>query len=202
MTNCNTNARYSRTHANDLRTSLVHSALQTGEYYNLRIRIDAEAGEGSNWLLRDPLSCNPHPKSKAVKLCSCRRRYSLDFMNSLTKGSNQYNPPKVSSEWRMITTYCGAKFRKNQSIALLLSISCHENSSQEKHITVIIRTIQLRILLGRVLEPWEVCRHGEGGNCDHSKKNLSTGCQEIILLTVLSTDQIPTTEESNRQSID
>ena len=37
------------THANDLSTSLVYSATAAGEYYNLRIRIDAEATIGSNW---------------------------------------------------------------------------------------------------------------------------------------------------------
>ena len=36
-------------HINDLRTSLEYSATAAGEYYNLRIRIDAESGEGSNW---------------------------------------------------------------------------------------------------------------------------------------------------------
>ena len=33
----------------DLRTSLVYSAIRAGEYYNLRIRIDAEATEGESW---------------------------------------------------------------------------------------------------------------------------------------------------------
>jgi len=37
------------THANDLSTSLVYSATAAGEYYNLRIRIDAEAKIGKNW---------------------------------------------------------------------------------------------------------------------------------------------------------
>ena len=36
-------------HINDLRTSLVYSAIRAGEYYNLRIRIDAEATEGESW---------------------------------------------------------------------------------------------------------------------------------------------------------
>ena len=33
----------------DLQTSLVHSATAAGEYYNMRIRIDAEATTGKNW---------------------------------------------------------------------------------------------------------------------------------------------------------
>jgi len=33
----------------DLRTSLVYSATAAGEYYNMRIRIDAEATHGNNW---------------------------------------------------------------------------------------------------------------------------------------------------------
>ena len=37
------------THATDLSTSLVYSATAAGEYYNLRIRIDAEAKVGNNW---------------------------------------------------------------------------------------------------------------------------------------------------------
>ena len=36
-------------HAGDLSTSLVCSALQAGEYYNLRIKIEAEAKTGNNW---------------------------------------------------------------------------------------------------------------------------------------------------------
>ena len=37
------------THAKDLCTSLVLSAKETGEYYNLRVEIDAEATQGINW---------------------------------------------------------------------------------------------------------------------------------------------------------
>jgi len=33
----------------DLSTSLVFSSLAAGEYYKLRIRIDAEAKTGNNW---------------------------------------------------------------------------------------------------------------------------------------------------------
>ncbi len=36
-------------HAADLSTSLVLSSLAAGEYYNLRVRIDAEAKQGKNW---------------------------------------------------------------------------------------------------------------------------------------------------------
>ena len=36
-------------HTNDLSTSLVYSAAAAGEYYNLRVRIDAEASIGNNW---------------------------------------------------------------------------------------------------------------------------------------------------------
>lgn len=36
-------------HINDLRTSLVYSATAAGEYYNMRIRIDAESTTGNNW---------------------------------------------------------------------------------------------------------------------------------------------------------
>ena len=36
-------------HANDVCTSLVHAATAAGEYYNLRVRIDAEAKTGSSW---------------------------------------------------------------------------------------------------------------------------------------------------------
>lgn len=34
---------------NDLCTSLVSSALEAGEYYNMRIKIEAEAKQGKNW---------------------------------------------------------------------------------------------------------------------------------------------------------
>ena len=37
------------THANDLCSSLVLSATEAGEYYNLRCRIDAEATQGTTW---------------------------------------------------------------------------------------------------------------------------------------------------------
>ena len=36
-------------HAEDLCSSLVLSALETGEYYNIRIKIEAEATQGNNW---------------------------------------------------------------------------------------------------------------------------------------------------------
>ena len=37
------------THAQDLCSSLVLSATEAGEYYNMRVRIDAEATTGKNW---------------------------------------------------------------------------------------------------------------------------------------------------------
>ena len=37
------------THAQDLCSSLVLSACEAGEYYNMRVRIDAEATTGNNW---------------------------------------------------------------------------------------------------------------------------------------------------------
>ena len=36
-------------HINDLRTSLEYSATAAGEYYRMRVRIDAEACEGNSW---------------------------------------------------------------------------------------------------------------------------------------------------------
>ena len=36
-------------HANDLCSSLVLSSTEAGEFYNLRIRIDAEAKQGQDW---------------------------------------------------------------------------------------------------------------------------------------------------------
>jgi len=36
-------------HVEDLRSSLVLSAIEAGEYYNLRIKIEAEAVQGDNW---------------------------------------------------------------------------------------------------------------------------------------------------------
>jgi DNA polymerase I-like protein with 3'-5' exonuclease and polymerase domains len=36
-------------HIGDLSTSLVYSATAAGEYYNMRVRIDAEATNGNNW---------------------------------------------------------------------------------------------------------------------------------------------------------
>ena len=37
------------THAQDLCSSLVFSSIEAGEYYNMRIRIDAEAVQGNDW---------------------------------------------------------------------------------------------------------------------------------------------------------
>ena len=36
-------------HANDLSASLVYRAAAAGEYYNLRIPIEAEAKQGKDW---------------------------------------------------------------------------------------------------------------------------------------------------------
>ena len=38
-----------REHAEDLSTSLVYSAIAAGEYYNLRVPIEAETSEGESW---------------------------------------------------------------------------------------------------------------------------------------------------------
>jgi DNA polymerase I-like protein with 3'-5' exonuclease and polymerase domains len=39
----------SREHVSELSTSLVYSALAAGEYYKLRIKIEAESVQGDNW---------------------------------------------------------------------------------------------------------------------------------------------------------
>ena len=36
-------------HIHDLSTSLVYSATEAGEYYKMRIKIEAEATTGKNW---------------------------------------------------------------------------------------------------------------------------------------------------------
>ena len=36
-------------HVEQLRTSMVRSAEEAGQYYNLRIKIEAEAQVGNNW---------------------------------------------------------------------------------------------------------------------------------------------------------
>lgn len=115
-----------------------------------------------------------------------------------TKGKGSYRPELVD-EWRELTTYCGSKFRPKQSIAIPSEVAKLIKTNQYR---VLAGRFNLSCYLGRVLEDWEVCRHGYGGNCDHSKANLSVGCQLNNIVDSVIDGSIPTTRESVQQAID
>ena len=118
-----------------------------------------------------------------------------------SKGKNGANPPKLTDTWRRIDVYCGPKFRPKQSIVLPVRVA--ENVIIGKaHQRALAGRFNLACYLGRELEDHEVCRHGAGGNCDHSKANLSVGCQLNNIVDSVIDGSILTTRESIQQAID
>lgn len=107
--------------------------------------------------------------------------------------------PKLTNEWRELTTYCGPKFRPRQSLAIPKRVAELVSANQCR---VLAGRFNLACYLGRVLDSHEVCRHGPGGNCDHSKANLSVGCQLNNIVDSVIDGSIPTTPESIKQAID
>ena len=93
-----------------------------------------------------------------------------------SKGKNQYQPPVLLDYWRINDTYCGAKFRPKQSITVPAPIA-KELVTRPRNNRVLAGRFNLECYVNRLLEGWEVCRHGRGGNSDHSMANLSAGCQ-------------------------
>ena len=97
-----------------------------------------------------------------------------DVWTCWTKGSGSRRPIKTKY-WRLQDTYCGAKFRPKQSIALPVEVATQLGNKNKCR--VIAGRFNLECYLGRPLETWEVCRHGIRGNCDHSIGNITVGCQ-------------------------
>ena len=116
-----------------------------------------------------------------------------------TKGMGK-RKPELSNDWRKLTTYCGSKFRPRQSIAIPKRVA--DIISDNSNCRVLAGRFNLSCYLGRVLEDWEVCRHGSLGNGDHSKANLSVGCQLNNIVDSVIDGSIPTTRESVQQAID
>ena len=115
-----------------------------------------------------------------------------------TKGLGK-RKPELSDDWRELTTYCGSKFRPRQSIAVPQRVA---DIISTGNCRVLAGRFNLSCYLGRVLEDWEVCRHGSLGNGDHSKANLSVGCQLNNIVDSVIDGSIPTTQESVQQAID
>jgi hypothetical protein len=143
----------------------------------------------------------PHPKCSEIAAAEDGSVWTL-----WTKGRNQHNPPKLSNTWRLVDTYCGAKFRTKQSIAVpapvakqLLGVKQLLSGKQQQR--TLAGRLNLECYLGRVLEPHEVCCHGPLGNNDHSKKNLSADCQLNNIIDEVVAGRIPTTPESIKRAI-
>tara|TARA_R100000951_G_C2513836_1_gene141274 strand:- start:11 stop:514 length:504 start_codon:yes stop_codon:yes gene_type:complete len=136
----------------------------------------------------------PHPKCSSIAADPNGSVYTL-----WTKGAGSRRPQLTESNWRLITTYCGAKFRPNQSIALPKPV-CEELGV--KGFRVLSGRFNLECYLGRTLQRWEVCRHGDLGNCDHSLANLSPGCQLNNIIDDVESGRIKTTPEQLRIAID
>ena len=115
-----------------------------------------------------------------------------------TKGIGSRKPELVD-EWRKLTTYCGSKFRPNQSIAIPSEVS---KLLKMSHNRALAGRFNLTCYLGRELLDHEVCRHGPGGNQDHSKANLSVGCQLNNIIDSVIDGSIPTTPESIEEAIE
>lgn len=115
-----------------------------------------------------------------------------------TKGSGSRRPFKTEY-WRHQDTYCGAKFRPKQSIALPKEVA---NQLQTSNCRVLAGRFNLECYLGRKLQDWEVCRHGDLGNCDHSKSNLSVGCQLNNIIDEIELGRIKTTTDQIQHAIE
>jgi hypothetical protein len=126
----------------------------------------------------------PHPKCDKIAAAPDGSVYTL-----WTKGAGARRPA-LSSEWRKITAYCGAKFRPNQSMAIPKPVAIEMGV---KGFRVLSGRFNLECFLGRCLEPWEVCRHGSGGNQDHSMSNLQPGCQLNNIIDEIELGRLVTT---------
>jgi len=93
----------------------------------------------------------------------------------------------------MITAYCGARFRPRQSVATPAPVT---RALGLTHHRVLAGRFNLECFLGRKLESHEVCCHGPGGNGDHSKANLSVGCQLNNIIDSVIDGSIESTPES------
>ena len=111
-----------------------------------------------------------------------------------SKGTNQNNPPKLMDTWRLITTYCGPKFRPKQSVAIPAPVARELGIGNQYR--VVAGRINLECFLGRTLKEHEVCCHGPGGNSDHSKENISVNCQLNNIIDSVIDGSILTTKES------
>lgn len=138
----------------------------------------------------------PHPKCGTIAAAKDGSVWTL-----WTKGSNQNNPPRLSNDWRLITTYCGAKFRPKQSIGLPAPVARELYPDGKSQFRVIAGRFNLECYLGRVLKDWEVCRHGRGGNSDHSFDNLSVGCQLTNIIDEVEMGRIKTSPDHLRAAI-
>jgi hypothetical protein len=139
----------------------------------------------------------PHPQCSEIAAAEDGSVWTL-----WTKGRNQHNQPKLSNTWRLVDTYCGAKFRAKQSITVPAPVArqlCSVSGNVSYRINA--GRLNLECYLGRVLEPHEVCCHGPLGNIDHSKKNLSADCQLNNIIDEVVAGRIPTTPESIKRAI-
>ena len=128
-----------------------------------------------------------HPKCNKIGAAEDGTVYTL-----WSKGVGS-RKPALTDEWREITTYCGAKFRPKQSIGIPSEVAKELNDKAQ--FRVVAGRFNLECYLGRSLEDWEVCRHGNAGNCDHSLKNLSVGCQLNNIIDEVESGGIKTTPE-------
>jgi hypothetical protein len=66
---------------------------------------------------------------------------------------------------------------------------------------VLAGRFNLECYLGRTLDDWEVTRHGPGGNGDHSKDNLTVGCQLNNIIDEVLAGKIKTSPEQIKHAI-
>jgi hypothetical protein len=142
-----------------------------------------------------PTKLYPHPKCAEIAAAEDGTVWTL-----WTKGKNQNNPPKLTDNWRLIDTYCGAKFRNKQSIALPAPVA-RQIVTGKTHYRVLAGRFNLECYLGRTLKEHEVCCHGPLGNNDHSKQNLTVDCQLNNIIDEVVAGRITTTPESLQRAI-
>ena len=134
----------------------------------------------------------PHPLCSQIAAAPDGSVYTL-----WTKGRGSRRP-QLTDKWRLQDTYCGAKFRPKQSIALPSEVAKQLPHSGYR---VLAGRFNLECYLGRTLLEHEVCRHGDKGNSDHSIDNLTAGCQLNNIIDEVESGRIKTTRAELERAI-
>ena len=113
-----------------------------------------------------------------------------------TKGAGM-RKNTITDTWRLLEHYTGPRFRPKSNVSLPMAAMEFLDPTGGKWCNKVGAGIfNLECFLGRTLKDHEVACHGPGGNCDHSKSNLSVNCQLNNIIDSVIDGSILTTPES------